>query len=205
MQVKKEISLAEIEREIIEFLSQRATRSGGKRTEPGCNLKHGTPCVLGTCHDNIPRTTPVDFFHDGSLNLWICSEPGGKIANIMRNPNVAVGICDPCDHSVEQKSLQLWGTAELINGKKDPALFAQKWTAFGMDEALAGILEDNMEKGMIPRVDIDRVLPTVSKKINMVKITPSKITLLVMRPDGRHVKKTWEQDRAYCRELSAGK
>jgi len=103
MSAKKEISLDETEREIIEFLSVRATHSGGEHTEPGCNLKHGRACVLGTCHDNIPRTTPVDFFNDGSLAIWICGEPGGKIANIMRNPNVGVGIFEPADHSVEQK------------------------------------------------------------------------------------------------------
>lgn len=204
MKSKKEISQKETEREIIEFLSQRASRSGGKHTCPGCNLKHGTPCVLGTCHDNIPRTTPVDFFYDGSLTVWICSEPGGKIANIMRNPNVALGICDSCDHSKEQKSLQLWGTAELINSTKNPDLFAEKWTAFGLDEATAGMLEENIEKGLIPDMDIPQAMAAVSKKINLIKITPSKITLLIMRPDGRHVKKTWEKDKAYSKELSAG-
>jgi len=204
MSVKKEISPEETEREIIEFLSARATHSGGKHTEPGCNLKHGRACVLGTCHDNIPRTTPVDFFNDGSLTIWICGEPGGKIANIMRNPNVGVGIYEPADHRVEQKSMQVWGTAELINSTKKPELFEEKWSEFGLDEAMAGILEENMGKGLIPEGPIEQTMPLIHKKINMIKITPSKITMLIMRPDGRHVKKTWEKGKAYCNELSAG-
>jgi len=204
MSVKKEISLEETEREIIEFLSARATLSGGKHTGPGCNLQHGQACVLATCHDNIPRATPVDFFNDGSLDVWICGEPGGKIANIMRNPNVGVGIYEPADHRVEQKSIQLWGTAELINSTKNPDLFEKKWSEFGLDEATEGILEENMEKGSIPKGPIPQVMTQVRKKINLIKITPSKIILLIMPQDGRHVKKTWEKGKAYINGLSAG-
>ena len=203
MSVKKEISLEETEREIIEFLSARATHSGGKHTEPGCNLKHGRACVLGTCHDNIPRTTPVDFFNDGSLAIWICGEPGGKIANIMRNPNVGVGIYEPADHSVEQKSMQVWGTAELLNIKNNADVFEKKWVEFGLDEAMAGILEENMGKGLIPEGQIEQTMPLILKKINLIKISPTKIILLTMPPDGGHTKKTWEEGKAYICELAA--
>ncbi len=104
----------------------RATHSGGAHSSPGCNLRHGKACVLATCHDNIPRATPVDFFCDGTLAIWISAEPGGKIANIMRNQQVAAGIYDPVDHSIEQKSMQIWGTAELMNLKNNPGLFMAK-------------------------------------------------------------------------------
>jgi hypothetical protein len=111
MSNKKEIFVEALEKEIIEFLIERATKSGGKHTSPGCNLKHGLACVLATSHENVPRTTPVDFFCDGSLNVWISGEPGGKIANIMRNPIGAVGFYEPVNHAIEQKSMQLWGRA----------------------------------------------------------------------------------------------
>ncbi len=117
MSGKTEISAEELEKEIIEFLTERATTSGGENTGMGCNLKHGRACVLATSHENVPRATPVDFFCDGTLGIWINGEPGGKIANIMRNSSVAVGIYDPVDHTIEQKSMQLWGKAELINKK----------------------------------------------------------------------------------------
>jgi len=89
---KKEISAAELEKEIIEFLTDKATKSGGKNTGFGCNLEHGWACVLATSHENVPRATPADFFCDGTLAVWINGEPGGKIANVMRNPAVAVGF-----------------------------------------------------------------------------------------------------------------
>jgi hypothetical protein len=62
---KKEVDTAELEKEINEFLIERATKSGGKHTKPGCNLKHGYACVLSTCHNNIPRSTPVELFYFG--------------------------------------------------------------------------------------------------------------------------------------------
>ena len=204
MSEKKEISLEETEQELIKFLSARATHSGGKHTEPGCNLQHGKACVLATCHDNIPRTTPVDFFSDGTLDVWICGEPGGKIANIMRNPNVGVGIYEPADHRVEQKSIQLWGTAELINSKNNSEIFEQKWVEFGLDEAMEGILEDSIEKGLMPKGPVTQAMTMIRKRINLIKISPTKIVLLHMRPDGLPLKKIWEKGKAYINELSAG-
>ena len=65
----------ELEEEIVEFLNKMSSRSGGKRTQPGCNLNHGKACALGTCVDNQPRVTPVDFFNEG-MTIWIAGEPG---------------------------------------------------------------------------------------------------------------------------------
>ena len=76
---KKEIPAAALEKEIIDFLLAHATHSGGARSGPGCNLKHGRGCVLATCHDNVPRATPVDYFCDGTLAIWINADPGGKV------------------------------------------------------------------------------------------------------------------------------
>jgi len=204
MPEKKEISLEETEQEIIEFLSLRATHSGGKRTESGCNLQHGQACVLATCHDNVPRATPVDFFSDGTLDVWICGEPGGKIANIIRNPNISVGIYEPADHSVAQKSIQLWGTAELINSKNNPDVFEQKWLEFGLNEAMEGVLEENIEKGLIPKGSVEQVMTMRRKKMNLIKISPTKIVILNMPSVGLLTKKIWEKGKAYIIELSAG-
>lgn len=204
MSKKIELPLEETEHEIIEFLSARATRSGGQHTEPGCNLRHGHACVLATCHDNKPRATPVDFFCDGTMAVWISAEPGGKIANIMRNPHVGVGIYERVNHSVEQTSMQLWGTAEIINSTNNPEIFEKKWVEFGLHEAMAGILEDNMKKGVMPKGPLEPIMDMIRKKVNLVKITPEKITLLIMQPDGLPKKKIWEGDKAYSNDISAG-
>ena len=193
---KKDIPAVELENELIDFLMARATHSGGKHSVPGCNLKHGKACVLATCHDNVPRATPVDFFCDGTLALWINAEPGGKIANIMRNSQVAVGIYEPVDHSIDQKSIQLWGTAELVNLKNAPELFMAKMREFGLDEAMAGIVEEMAEKGIVPATALSTTTEKIQKMLNLIKITPVKVALLHMQPGGLPIKKIWENGTA---------
>lgn len=194
---KKDISAPELEREIIDFLMARATHGGGMHRKPGCNLRHGIACVLATCHDNVPRATPVDFFCDGTFSVWVNAEPGGKIANIMRNSFVAVGVYEPVDHAVEQQSLQLWGTAELINLKNNAGLFMEKLRLFGLDEAMAGIIEEMGERGTIAPDDLAGTAEKIKKAINIIRITPAKATLLIMKPGSLPVKKIWESGRAY--------
>jgi hypothetical protein len=198
--VKKDIPAAELEQEIIAFLMQRATHDGGRHTRPGCNLRHGKACVLATCHDMIPRATPVDFFCDSTLTVWINAEPGGKIANIMRNPHVAVGIYDPVDHAVEQKSLQLWGTAEIINLKNNPGIFNAKLEEFGLPEAMAGMIEDMVQRGHVLRGAEQETAEKIRKQLNLIKITPVKVILLHLRPGRMPLKKFWENGTALVQE-----
>ena len=195
--VREEIDAVELEKEINEFLIERATKSGGKHTKPGCNLKHGDACVLSTCHNNIPRATPVDFFYDGDLTLWINAEPGGKIANIMRNPKVSIGIYERVDHTVEQKSLQLWGNAEIINLKNNPDLFNEKFISFGLNEALAGIMEEMVEKGAIPAKNLKETTEKFTEMINMIKISAEEITLLHMHPGKSTLRKMWKNGEGF--------
>jgi len=193
---KRDIPAAELEQEIIDFLMAKATHAGGKHTKPGCNLKHGRACVLATCHENVPRATPVDFFCDNTLSIWINAEPGGKIANIMRNDQVAAGIYEPVDHTVEQKSMQIWGKAEIINLKNNPDLFMAKLKEFGLDEAMAGMIEEMVEKGLVPAAALGSTTEKIQKMLNFIKINPVKVALLRMTPGGQPVKKLWENGTA---------
>jgi len=196
----KEIPAAELEQEIIEFLQTMATKAGGKRTKPGCNLIHGKSCVLGTCVDNIPRVTPVDCYCDGTLTIWIASEPGsGKIANIRQNPQVAVTVFDTVDHSVEQKFIQVWGTAELINPENNAALFNEKMEAFGLNEALSGVVEEVAERGELPVEKVEETVHNLTGSMNIIKISPQKIRLLRMGPGAMPEIKFWENGRATTR------
>lgn len=195
MPEKIAIDAGEVEREIIAVLDRMADKPGGPRTKPGCNLRHGSGCALGTCVDNRPRVTPVDFFHEG-LTIWIAGEPGGKIANIMRNPTVSVGIYEPVDHSRQQSSLQIFGTAEIINAVNNPELFAAKFAQFGLDEALAGMVEAYVGTGLVPEDRAAEMREKVPKIFNWIKITPERIILLQMLPGQYPVKKTWELGRA---------
>lgn len=196
MSFKKEISVQELERELIAFIDAMSNHPGGKRTKPGCNLKHGKACALGTCVDNKPRVTPIDLYSDG-LTPWLAGEPGGKIANIMRNPNVSLGIYEPVDHSKEQKSLQIWGTAQLINLQNNPEEFNRKFTAFGIDEALKGMIEEFALNGHIPAGQEAAVFEKLTKKFNLIKIVPEKMILLHMMPGTFPLHKVWEPGKAF--------
>jgi len=190
---KKEISMTgkELEEEIITFLNEMSNKPGGTRTKPGCNINHGEGCALGTCVDNEPRVTPIDFFNEG-MTVWIAGQPGGKIANIRRNPKVSVGIYVPVDHSIEQKSLQIWGTAELINIKNNPEEFKKRMESFGVNEAASGVIEEFVQMGAIPQDREEKALEMGLKQFNLIKIEPEKMVLLHMRPGKLPLKKIWE-------------
>jgi len=196
MGAPKEIPVQELERELIAFLDAMSNHPGGKRTKPGCNQKHGKACALGTCVDNKPRVTPIDLYSDG-LTPWLAGEPGGKIANIMRNPNVSIGIYEPVDHSREQKSLQIWGTAQLINPQNNPGEFNRRFAAFGLDEALTGMIEELVLNGQMPGGQEKAVFEKLTKKFNLIKILPEKMVLLHMIPGTFSLRKVWEPGKAY--------
>lgn len=185
----------ELEEEIIAFLNEMSNKPGDKRTKPGCNINHGKGCALGTCVDNEPRVTPIDFFNDGTT-VWIAGQPGGKIANIMRNPKVSVGIYVPVDHSIEQKSLQIWGIAKLINIKNNPQEFEKRMESFGIKEAASGVIEELVHTGALPPDQEGKALEMGLKQFNLIKIEPEKMVLLHMRPGKMPLKKTWENGTA---------
>jgi hypothetical protein len=195
-----DIPVENLEQEIIVFLDSMANKPGGKRTKPGCNLRHGKACALGTCVDNEPRVTPIDLYNDG-LTIWLLAEPGGKIANIMRNPNVSVGVYEPVDHSLEQKSLQYFGTAEIINMKNNPDECSSRLASFGIAEALKGMIEEYALGGKLPEGQSDALYERFSKMVNLIKITPKKMILLHMAPGEFPVRKTWEPGKAVMQSL----
>jgi hypothetical protein len=142
----------------------------------------------------------VDFFNEG-LTIWIAGEPGGKVANIMRNPKVSVGIYEPVDHSKEQKSLQLFGTAELINMKNNPDEFKKRFSRYGLDVALAGIVEEYGDRKTIAPGQTSAMLEKIPKMFNWIKITPSKMILLHMTPGTFPLRKIWEPGSATVQTL----
>jgi len=181
----------EIEKEIISFLDKNSTKRGDG-TLPGCGLKHGIACALGTCKDNIPRVTPVDFFNDG-LTLWIIGDPGGKLRNIRSNPKVAVAIYTPMDHSKENRSLQLWGKAQLVTKRHQKELFTETITKFGILEAIRKAMRGNMIKSTYDE-SFETALDRQLNKVTLIKIEPEKIAYLIIRPDERQKRLIWEKD-----------
>lgn len=194
----EEIPVAELEAELIAFLDAMSNKPGGPRTKPGCNLVHGQACALGTCVDNVPRVTPIDLYNDG-LTPWLSAEPGGKIANIKRNPNVSIGVYEPVDHSRPQKSLQIWGTAELVNVKNNPEEFNRRVQEFGIEEAIQGMIEELALAGKLPERFQDASYRQMLQMMNLVKVVPSRMVLLEMKPAEFPVQKIWEPGSAQVR------
>ena len=181
-----------VEREIISFLDSTSTKKGDGDL-PGCGLKHGNACALGTCRDNIPRVTPVDFFNEG-LTLWILGDPGGKLGNIRANPRVSVAIYTPMDHSKENRSLQLWGNATLVLKRHQEKLFQETIEKFGILGAIrktikatmTGCTDEELEAALAKQID----------KVTLIQIKPEKIVHLIIRPGERPEKLLWKRDDA---------
>ena len=70
-------------------------------------------CTLSTCAHNIPRSTPVRYRSHG-LTLYILTEGGGKVRNIIENHNVSASVTGEYSGFKSVTCLQLWGTAEII-------------------------------------------------------------------------------------------
>ena len=78
-------------------------------------------CALATCWENEPRNTPIDGRNDG-LNIYFVADPGGKLDNIRRNPQVCLAIFNPCGERLYEKragSADV-GKAQIITMKEDP-------------------------------------------------------------------------------------
>jgi len=122
----KEKTKEEIEKEIVDYIK-------------GHRPQYKT-CALATSKDNIPRSTPVMYHHEG-LNIWISTEKnkGGKVENILSNPKVSLAIFDPVDSDYgwdDTRGLQLWGEAEIITYKENESEFNHAWNIMDSEGAL---------------------------------------------------------------------
>ena len=120
MGIVKKKSRTTIKKKIIDFLNSTSGQLDPKPGKRSCGIKHRNALVLATSYKDTPRATALDFFNE-AMTIYIFGEPGGKIANIKRNPKVSAYVYEqPLDHSKFQRSLQIFGVAELINVKNNP-------------------------------------------------------------------------------------
>ena len=128
--------------------------------------------VLGTGHGNEIRCTPVDYtFHDGAF--WIFSEGGRKFTHLHHNPNVSFAVYDTSGTFANLHSIQVFGTAELI----EP--FCDEYVR-------------NLELRKIPVKGV-RNLPY---PMYLIKITPVEMILLdsSMKKDGFGNRQVWKKN-----------
>src|SRR5665647_2248809 len=77
-------------------------------------LKKQNMCVLATCGDNVPRATPVEYRSKGTT-IYFVGEPGTKLENIKKNPNVSIGIFLQYTGWDSAKGAQVTGKAKIIS------------------------------------------------------------------------------------------
>jgi len=137
----KEKTKTQVRKDIIDFLNATSGQIDPRPGKHSCGIRHRSSLVLSTCSKNDPRATVLEYFNE-SMTLYIYGEPGKKIANIKRNPKVSAVVYEqPLDHSAFQKSIQLFGTAELITAKERPRLFWAKSAKWNMDKVAQKIMK----------------------------------------------------------------
>ena len=158
-------SKAEIENMILNFLQEHG--------------EHYFTCALATCWDNQPRNTPIDARNDG-LNMFFVADPGGKLDNIRKNPNVCLAIFIPVGkgYMKNARGLQMWGTAHIITMAENPEEFEKGFSTIRLDE--------------ISMVSHNKPFPEKAKpQITIVKIVPQKISYFVSIGE-KPAKHMWE-------------
>ena len=155
-------------------------------------MTHHNALVLATCANNKPRATVLEFLNEG-LTIYIIGEPGGKIANIKRNPNVSATIYEqPMDHSKCQKSLQIFGAAELITIRNNPRLFKSRATKYKLLDIGKKIMMPVIKAKNLPKNETEAMLKKGIESLSIIKITPDHIIFKTFNPDFSMQKLEWK-------------
>ena len=194
MATSRELSKVVVRRKIIDFLNASACQIDSRPGKQSCGLIHKNALVLATSAKDTPRATVLEFFNEG-LAIYIFGEPGGKIANIKRNPRVSAVIYEqPLDHSKLQKSLQIFGTAALINVRNNPRLFRSKAKKCNIAYVMKKLLYPMTKGQNLTSEELEKVYKKGLESLNIIKITPHHIILKEYHPDFSSKKYDWRND-----------
>jgi nitroimidazol reductase NimA-like FMN-containing flavoprotein (pyridoxamine 5'-phosphate oxidase superfamily) len=193
---KKETkSRAAIRKEIIEFLDNTCAQVDPKPGKYSCGMIHRNALVLATSYKDIPRATPLEFFNEG-LTLYIFGEPGGKIGNIRRNQRVSAAIYEqPMTHSKTQRSLQIFGIAELITVRGNPRLFRSKLKKWNMYAVAGKLFSSTLKEQNVTGKAAEAMVKKATETLMLIKIVPHHIIMRVYRPDFSGQKFEWKKDK----------
>ena len=67
MPAEKKVTKKMIKEMVLDFLEQSSACPDTKKGKFRCGMKHRNALVLATSHNNIPRATAVEFFHEGRI------------------------------------------------------------------------------------------------------------------------------------------
>ena len=181
----------QIRKEIIAFLQSTCGLPDMRQGRHRCGTIHRTSLVLATSSNDAPRATPLEFFHEG-LTIYIFGAPGKKIANIKRNPRVSAAIYQqPMVHTKTQRSLQFFGTAELITIRNKPKLFrakARKWNMYGAAEKAVTLQTTGRD---MSKKEKQQMTEKILGGMFLIKISPQHIIIREYHPDFSMPKYEW--------------
>jgi hypothetical protein len=184
---------AQIKKDIINFLN---ATSGGVDPKPGkygCGMLHRNALVLATSYKDTPRATVLEFFNEG-LTIYIFGEPGGKIANLKRNPKISAVVYEqPLDHGKFQRSLQIFGTSQLISVRNNPKLFNAKMKKWNLLSVGAKLLSPMLKEKKLAGKEAQETVKKFLSALNLIKITPHHIILKEYHPDFAMIKYEWKK------------
>lgn len=183
MKNKQQLSKAAIKKKILDVLNATSGLPDPKPGKHGCGMLHRTALVLATSYKDQPRATALEFFNEG-LTLYILGVPGGKIANIKRNPRVSAFIYEqPMDHSKTQPSLQIFGTAELITVRSNSRLFKAKLKKWNLDNVMRSLLAPMVKQQALKGDAAEACIKKITESCSFIKIVPDTILLKEYLPD----------------------
>jgi hypothetical protein len=183
MKNNQKLSKAALKKKILDVLDATSGLPDPKPGKHGCGMLHRTALVLATSYKDQPRATALEFFNEG-LTLYILGVPGGKIANIKRNPRVSAFIYQqPMDHSKTQPSLQIFGTAELITVRSNPRLFKAKMKKWNLETVMRSLLAPMVKQQGLEGAAAEAFIKKITESCSFIKIVPDTILLKEYQPD----------------------
>jgi len=190
----KGISKAAVRRKIIEFLNRTSGQVDAKPGKGSCGMLHRNALVLATSANNIPRATVLEFFSEG-LTIYIFGEPGGKIANIKRNPRVSAVIYEqPLDHAKLQTSLQIFGKSSLINIRNNPKLFRSEAKKYNIGYVMKKLLDPLTIGKNLTGQELEQFYKKGIESLNIIKISPQRIIVKEYHPDFSARRYDWSSE-----------
>jgi len=193
MKNNQKLSKAAIKKKILGVLDTTAGRPDPKPGKSGCGMLHRTALVLATSCNDKPRATALEFFNEG-LTLYVLGVPGGKIANIKRNPRVSAFIYEqPMNHSKTQPSLQIFGMTELITVRSNPRLFRSKLKKWNLTTVMRSLLAPMVEQQALKGEAAEAFIRKTIESCSFIKITPDTILLKEYLPDFSMRSFEWER------------
>ncbi|NLU36614.1 MAG: pyridoxamine 5'-phosphate oxidase family protein [Clostridiales bacterium] len=134
---------------------------------------------LGTCMNNVPRSSPVQYFLGKDLDIYILSAGGTKFQNISHNPNVCLLVNTEYVNYTRIEGVQVFGravTSEQDNNLLREALeYCPDWHA----------------------------IDTLNEDIKAIKIIPEEIIYLNSRETGDRTKQILKQEHMSKRKSQA--